>query len=207
MFHLNIENLVAAGRGTAFKNLGEVETMGTELSSKIFFKSYLPIIHFTHTYLKTNILSGILDKYSFMGSGDPIDISGNQLPYSPENSFIVGIEYNLFNNLNLRFDYKYVDKVFTDFHNIGDSSFRGSWDNYGNIGIKGPVPSYSIVNTNIMYKPSKNIDLIVSAKNLTDEIYIGSRLHSNPNQNQADISSGIIPGPRRQINFSVKYSL
>ena len=205
MFHLNIENLVAAGRGTAFKNLGEVQTMGTELSSKIFFKSYLPILHFNHTYLKTNISSGILDKYAFMGSGDAIDISGNDLPYSPENSFILGFEYNLFNRINLRFDYKYIDKVFTDFHNIGDSSIRGSWDNIGQIGIRGPVPSYSIVNANITYNPSKNIKIAIAAKNLTDEIYIGSRLHSNPNQTQADISSGIIPGPRRQINISVKY--
>ena len=42
---------------------------------------------------------------------------------------------------------------------------------------------------------------------ITDKIYIGSRLHSNPSQTQADISSGIIPGPRRQINFTIKYSL
>jgi len=204
-FHLDIENLVAAGRGTAFKNLGKVETMGTELSSRISFNSYLPVIHLTHTYLKTNVLNGILDKYSFMGSGDPIDISGNNLPYSPKNAFILGLEYNLFNNFNFRFDFKYVDKVFTDFHNIGDSSIRGSWDNIGQIGIRGPIPSYHIVNASFNYNPSKNINMTISGKNLTDEIYIGSRLHSNPNQPKADISSGIIPGARRQINVSVKY--
>ena len=27
-FHVDIENLVAAGRGTVFKNLGKVQTMG-----------------------------------------------------------------------------------------------------------------------------------------------------------------------------------
>ena len=48
--------------------------------------------------------------------------------------------------------------------------------------------------------------LFVSGKNITDEIYIGSRLHSNPGQKDANISSGILPGPRRQINLGVEYN-
>ena len=46
---------------------------------------------------------------------------------------------------------------------------------------------------------------VVIIKNVTDEIYIGSRLHSNPGQQAANLSSGIIPGPRRQINFGINY--
>ena len=206
-FHVDIENLVAAGRGTAFKNLGKVETMGTEIASQITFNRYLPKLHFTQTFLKTSIKSGLLDKYSFMGSGDAIDISGNKLPYAPENSILVGFEYDFLDKMNLRVDFNYVGKVFTDFHNIGNNNLRGSWDNIGNIGIKGPVPSYSFINANFSYNLTDNTDLNIVAKNLTDEIYIGSRLHSNPNQTRADLSSGIIPGPRRQINFSIKYSL
>ena len=208
-FHLDIENLVAAGRGTAFKNLGKVETMGTELSTRIFSNSslWIPTLHFTQTYLKTNIISAVMDKYYFMGSGDPIDISGNELPYSPENSFLLGIEYNILEKIRIRFDYKYVGRVYTDFHNIDDTRLRGSWDDVGNIGIRGPIPEYSIINANISFKPSSKINIVITAKNLMDKIYIGSRLHSNPNQPQADISSGIIPGPRRQINLSVKFSL
>jgi Fe(3+) dicitrate transport protein len=38
-----------------------------------------------------------------------------------------------------------------------------------------------------------------------DEKYIGSRLHSNPGQPEAGLSSGIMPGPRRQINLGVDY--
>ena len=43
-------------------------------------------------------------------------------------------------------------------------------------------------------------------QNITDEIYVGSRLHSNPGQKQANISSGIIPGARRQINLGLEYN-
>ena len=201
LFHLDIKNLVAAGRGTAFKNLGEVETMGTELSSKFDFSKYpiLPTIYFSHTFLNTNIKSGYLDPHYFMGTGAPIDLSGNALPYSPKNTFLLGIEQEIFKNrMNLRLDLKYVDRVFTDFHNILE---------IGQVGIKGPVDSYYLLNGNISYQFSKNILVNLTGKNLLDEIYIGSRLHSNPNQTQADISSGILPGPRRQINFSIKYSL
>ena len=48
-------------------------------------------------------------------------------------------------------------------------------------------------------------DLCVDGRTITDEIYIGSRLHSNPGQKQASLSSGILPGPRRQINLGLEY--
>ena len=47
---------------------------------------------------------------------------------------------------------------------------------------------------------------IFSANNITDESYIGSRLHSNPGQKEAGLSSGIIIGPRRQINLGLEYN-
>ena len=53
---------------------------------------------------------------------------------------------------------------------------------------------------------SEKVRIFVSAKNLSDEIYVGSRLHSNPGQPQANLSSGILPGPRRQINVGVDYT-
>ena len=172
--------------------------MGTELSSKVNFSKYpiLPTIYFSHTFLRTNIKSGFLDPYYFMGTGAAIDLSGNNLPYAPRNTFLFGVEQKLFNNIiHLRVDLKHVDKVFTDFHNIYE---------IGQVGIKGPVDSYNVLNGSISYEFSKKTLIILSGKNLFDEIYIGSRLHSNPNQTQADISSGILPGPRRQINFSIK---
>jgi len=41
---------------------------------------------------------------------------------------------------------------------------------------------------------------------VTDNVYIGSRLHSNPRDTEASKSTGILPGPRRQINLSVQYN-
>ena len=213
-FHVDIEDLVAAGRGTAFKNLGKVESMGTELSMKLEFKSYpfLPILNITHTYLKTKIKSGLLDKYYFMGTGDPLDLSiasngePNSLPYSPENTLLFGLEKMYFENLYLRIDYKYVGKAYTDFHNITKNDVDKIYSLSSGLGIMGPLDSYSTINTSISYNISSKIKLTFIAKNLLDEVFIGSRLHSNPNQSQANISSGIIPGPRRQFNLSINYS-
>ena len=57
-----------------------------------------------------------------------------------------------------------------------------------------------------MYNINSSLSLSFSGKNITDEIYIGSRLHSNPGMKDANISSGILPGARRQINVGLEYS-
>ena len=74
-----------------------------------------------------------------------------------------------------------------------------------NLGIRGPVPSYDVINASIVFNASDKLSISLIGKNITDEVYIGSRLHSNPSQTEAGMSSGIIPGPRRQINFGINY--
>ena len=69
------------------------------------------------------------------------------------------------------------------------------------------MPSYNVLNMSANYQVSDKMQVFFSGKNITDNIYIGSRLHSNPGQKNANISSGIIPGPRRQINFGINYTL
>ena len=203
LFHLVVENMVAAGRGTIFDNLGKIAMYGTELGLKInTSQKGLPDIHISHTYLKSKIIDGILDQYSFLSNGGAISIEGNSLPYTPENTLLLGLEYSIIKDLTMRLDYKFVEQVYTDFHNLE----RKDCNNYCNLGIMGPVPSYNIFNFNINYYFYKNLKINMIIKNLTDEVYIGSRLHSNPGQLSANKSSGIIPGPRRQINLGINYS-
>ena len=57
-FWLRIEDLVAAGRGTAFRNLGQVETYGLETAlalSTSRLGAVLPDLHLAHTWLRTRI--------------------------------------------------------------------------------------------------------------------------------------------------------
>jgi len=198
-FHLDIENLVAAGRGTAFKNLGKVQTYGIEFNSRFKFSDFnkfIPNIFATYTYLQTEVLDGEIVSYVSGSYGSTISIEGNELPYSPKSTLIIGLEISPINNLDIMFDYKYVSSVFTDFENIIEPD---------NLGISGSIPSYGIYNISFNYNFGSSYRMFMTGKNLTDEIYIGSRLHSNPGQKSANLSSGILPGARRQINFGIEY--
>ena len=198
-FHNNIENLVAAGRGTAFKNLGKVTTQGIEARATIMLSDIyvlIPNINVSYTFLSTEINSGEIIS-NIKSGGAIVSIKGKELPYSPDHTITVGIEFRPLQNMILRSDFRYVGKVYTDFENIEETD---------KIGVTGPIPEYSIISISGYYQISQKINIFFSGKNITDEIYIGSRLHSNPGQKDANISSGIIPGPRRQINIGLEYS-
>ena len=198
-FHIDIENLVAAGRGTAFKNLGKVTTQGIEartslLLSNIF--SLLPDMDISYAFLATEVKDATIISNVSGTAGSEVSINGKELPYSPDHTLTVGLEYNSSPKMNLRADLRYVSEVYTDFENIEKTD---------DIGVTGPIPSYNIFNISGSYKVSPQLKIFFSGKNITDEVYIGSRLHSNPGQKEANISSGIIPGPRRQVNIGLEY--
>lgn len=195
-FQLDIEDMVAAGRGTAFKNLGRVTNMGVENTLEFHlseWNSILPDFHFIYTYLNTEVTQGKISTYN---SNSIIDISGNKLPYAPTHSFVTGLTENIRSWLNLRVDLKYTGKVYTDFENLETTSNRGD---------KGPIEPYYILNASAQADITKNWKVFATGKNLLDKVYIGSRLHSNPGQPHASLSSGILPGFRRQVNIGIEY--
>ena len=195
-FHVDIENLIAAARATAFKNLGKVRTMGVESRASIYlstFSSLLPNINVVHTLMDSEVIEG-----SLSASLGKTDIAGNKLPYVPRNTLIVGVESAFSDKVAMRFDCKYVSKVYTDFENIESTQ---------NKGIQGTIDPYTIVNLSANYEINKKINLFLSGKNILDTVYIGSRLHSNPIKKEPSVSSGILPGPRRQINVGIEYNL
>ena len=216
VFHISIEDLVAASRAFQFINLGKVKSMGLEFSGTIYpsllssdFKNIFPTLFLSLSLLDTEVLDGITYNNNFYhvnedDSNYTIDISGNELPYSPKMTFNLGLQKNLFDVLDVRFDYRYVSSSYTDFQNI----------EFGNldyivqelIGISGPIPDLEIINISSAYSLSDKMKISLSVKNLLDEKYIGSRLHSNPSQPEANKSSGIIPGAPRQVNIGIDYN-
>ena len=198
-FLLRVEDLVAAGRGTAFRNLGEVETYGLETALALHASGLgpvLPDLHLAHTWLQTRVRNGRVTSATRAGDVE-VDISGNELPYAPPHTLTVSLVKET-RGLRLRTDVRFVDDVFTDFENI-DRTF--------NRGDTGPIPAYSIVNASADYAFAPRWSAFVTAKNLLDEVYIGSRLHSNAGQPQAHLSSGILVGPRRQLTAGIRRGL
>ena len=199
-FLLKIEDLVAAGRGTAFRNLGKVDTYGLEAALALATSRIgplLPDVNLSYTWLQTEIRSGIVTSATMAGNV-AVDLTGNQLPYAPPHTLTVSLVKRTKRGLRLRADLRFVDEVFTDFENIGRTYNRGD---------TGPIPAYSVLNASADYAISPRWSAFVTAKNLLDEVYIGSRLHSNAGQPQAHLSSGILVGPRRQVNAGIKRGL
>ena len=199
-FLIKVEDLVAAGRGTAFKNLGKVDLSGIEVATTFGiseFVSILPDFNLSYTYLQTNIVDGIVKSATIAGNVD-VTLDGNELPYAPRHTFTVGLSKRIGDAVRMRADLRFVDEVFTDFENLHQTFNRGD---------TGPIPSYAIVNASIDYKLTKQWQIFLTAKNIFDHVYIGSRLHSNAGQPEANLSSGILIGPRRQILFGIKQGL
>ena len=196
-FLIRVEDLVAAGRGTAFKNLGKVDLSGIEMAMTLGiseFVSILPDLNLSYTYLQTNIIDGIVPSATIAGNVN-VELNGNELPYAPRHTFTVGLAKRIGDSVRMRADMRFVDEVFTDFENLQETFNRGD---------TGPIPSYAIVNASIDYKLTKQWQIFLTAKNIFDHVYIGSRLHSNAGQPEANLSSGILIGPRRQILFGIK---
>ena len=196
-FLIKVKDLVAAGRGTAFKNLGKAHLSGLEMAVTLEaseFASILPELNLSYTYLQTKIVDGIVKSATIAGNVD-VELNGNELPYAPRHTFTVGLTKQIGDVLRMRTDIRFVDEVFTDFENLQQTYNRGD---------TGPIPSYAIVNASIDYSLTKQWQVFLTVKNILDHVYIGSRLHSNAGQPEANLSSGILIGPRRQILFGIK---
>ena len=196
-FYLRIEDLVAAGRGTAFRNLGMARTYGVELATSLraFSSESSPVAHVSYTYLQTEVLDGRIQS-AVVNNVPSVDISGNELPYAPRHNVTLAVTQQI-GAASLRADYRYVGDVFTDFENLDYTTGRGD---------TGPVPAYSVIGGSLQLPIGEALMAQLTVKNALDEIYIGSRLHSNPRQTAANQSSGILPGARRQVNVSLRYS-
>ena len=156
-FFIKIEDLVAAGRGTAFKNLGKVDLSGLEMAMTLGvseFVSLLPDLNLSYTYLQTNIVDGIVKSATIAGNVD-VELNGNELPYAPRHTFTVGLAKQIGDGLRLRADMRFVDEVFTDFENLQKTFNRGD---------TGPIPSYAIVNASIDYKLTRQWQFFLTAK-------------------------------------------
>ncbi|PEN14280.1 TonB-dependent receptor [Longibacter salinarum] len=200
-FYLYVEDLVG-GRTSFQQNLGVVESYGVETQASFDFGTYvgwMPRVDATYTYLDSEVVQGIIPRA--LGTG-LVDISGNQLPAAPNHTATVRVSKTLEDlGLMVYGDMRYRGMYFTDLENLPVNQ-SGAPPSHGE---RGPVPSNAIFNAGIRYDATDAVRLQLTAKNVTDNVYIGSRIHSNPRQRDASLSTGIIPGARRQVNLSVTY--
>ena len=198
-FYMTIHDMIAAARGTAFTNLEMVTSTGVESALKLKLSQaneWLPDLFCNYTYLMTEVHDGILTTSAISDTIVP-DVSGNELPYAPNHNLILGLNYSIMGVVDLMFNYRYVSQSFSDYENIEYIFNRGD---------TGAIPAYWLFNASINVHVKNKFRAFITAKNIFDKQYIGSRLHSNPGQKNASSSSGIMPGAGRQINLGISYN-
>ncbi|MFN3403753.1 MAG: TonB-dependent receptor domain-containing protein [Cytophagaceae bacterium] len=202
-FNMSIKDVIALGKGGTLKNLGTARTYGLEWNSRLkisTWSKYLPDFNVAYTLLYTELGDAMMA--SALKPGE-VNVKGNELPYAPRHSIVAGLSKDL-GKFSARVDVTYVSQVYTDYENIEFTRNRGD---------TGPVPAYSLFDASLLYRHNNNWVFFITGKNLLDNIYIGSRLHSDPYQSdgsnylflKANTSSGILPGARRQINVGIRY--
>jgi len=123
-------------------------------------------------------------------------IKNNTVPYLPPSIVNIGIMYS-YKGFSIGGNVNFVAAQYTDYLNIKNETAEGA------IGI---LPSFKTIDVNLAYSCAdlKNRYLsgctfFIAGKNITNEIYMASRLHR--------LSSGIMPGGFRQINAGIKFNL
>ena len=195
-FYTYVEDLVG-GKTRFTKNLGVVQSYGLESQATIkgrVLSPLLPTLNATYTLMQTEVVEGIVP--SAIGTGTA-DISGNELIAAPNHTATVGLSKTFADlGLTLRSSLRYRGAFYTDLENLEFTTNRGD---------TGPVSSHTVLDAGATYRYANDLRFNLSVTNLTDHVYVGSRLHSNPRDTKASGSTGILPGPRRQVNLSIQY--
>lgn len=109
---------------------------------------------------------------------------GNRLPYTPENLLNITVGYRAPTHWNVRTEYVYVGRQFSDFDNSTSPGTNGQDGLIASYGIWNVVANYMINQTT----------LFIAAKNLSDETYI------------VDRTRGIQVGMPRTLQMGAKYA-
>jgi Fe(3+) dicitrate transport protein len=193
-FRLDYENQIvpaslAGGIGSAFTNGGQTLHQGFELNAQIdtgtifnsknnfYFRS-------AYTYLPTAEFRG--RRFSSVSGFTTVSVTGNRLPYAPENLLTASVGYSNPIGFDGFFETVYVGNQFSD-----DLNTRTSLA--GSNGQRGFIPSQTYLNATANFKVEKwRTTFFVTGKNLFDRTFI------------VDRSRGILPGIPRLVQAGVK---
>lgn len=172
-FHYDYENLQAQDsvqNQPIIRNVGEAQVDGIEVEGFLQIADTVQL-DFSVAYLDARFTEGSLSEPLRPAPLDQPagsvqqDLSGNALPRAPEWKFNVGAQ-NLWNlksgaQLMVRANYAYQSEVFFTVFNLD----AGSQDAYG------------LLDARVQYThPSKNWDLSLFGRNLSDETYFGNQI-------------------------------
>lgn len=180
-FHMDFDNQIvpqseSGGLGATVTNAGETLHQGLEGAvdyelgggwSMGANATWVP----TAKYNSTKIVGGI-------------DRNGNRLPYAPELTANLSLNYKA-GGLKTSLSAYHVSSQFVDAENTRTESTDGR---------RGEIPAYTTLDLSAHYAVNKQLDVFGTVRNLLDKKYIASR---NPD--------GIFPGAERNFEVGVSY--
>ena len=188
-FRMDYENQIipaslAGGVGATLTNGGATLHQGLELRAQIDTAPITGSAHdvyfrFAYTYLPVAKFSGI--RLSNIAGFGNVSVSGNRLPYAPEQVGVIGIGYAK-GTVDLMLEAVHTTDQFGDDLNTVDSTPDGQ---------RGLIPGYTVWNTAVNYTIGR-ATLFLTVKNLMDELFI------------VDRTRGILPGSPRLAQAGVR---
>jgi Fe(3+) dicitrate transport protein len=188
-FRMDYENQIipaslAGGVGATLTNGGATLHQGLELRAQIDTapitgSSHDVYFRFAYTYLPVAEFTGI--RLSNIAGFGNVSVSGNRLPYAPEQVGVIGIGYAK-GTVDLMLEAVRTTDQFGDDLNTVDSTPDGQ---------RGLIPGYTVWNTAVNYTIGR-ATLFLTVKNLMDELFI------------VDRTRGILPGSPRLAQAGVR---
>ena len=189
LFRMDYENQIvpaslAGGIGATLTNGGETLHQGLELraqvdSAPITGSAHDVFVRFSYTYLPVAEFEGA--RFSSIPGFGSAAVSGNRLPYAPEQMATVGVGY-AHAAFDARVEAVRTSDQFTDDLNTVAPTADGQ---------RGAIPGYTVWNAALNYTVGRST-LFVTVKNLFDELFI------------VDRTRGILPGSPRLVQAGVR---
>lgn len=195
LFRMDYENQIvpaslAGGVGSAFTNGGETLHQGIEVTGRldtgtIFNSAHNFYLRTAFTYLPTAKFTGT--RFSNVGGFGNVSVSGNRLPYAPEQLLNVILGHSHSRGVNTFIEGVYVGRQFGDDLNTVNPTANGQ---------RGAIPSYTVWNATFNYEAEAvRSTFFITVKNLFDRAYI------------VDRSRGILPSSPRLVQAGIKFRL
>jgi Fe(3+) dicitrate transport protein len=195
VFRMDFENQivpasVAGGSGATLTSAGETLQQGVEFAGEVQGNAFVdwPVDVFarlSYTWLAAAEYVG--ERYSGIPGFASVKVTGNRLPYAPEHLLAGTVGARMPFGLSVELEGVYTSAAFTDDLNTVDVVANGQ---------RGEIPGYTVWNLTANYGlDACDCKLFVTAKNLTDELYV------------ADMSRGLIPGMPRLVQggFEIRF--
>ncbi len=193
VFRMDYENqivpaTIAGGVGSTFTNGGETLHQGFEFTGRvdsgtIFRSRHNFYLRSALTWIPIAKFTGV--RFSSVGGFSNVNVSGNRIPYAPENLLNLNVGYSNDKGVDSFIEGVYVSGQFSDDLNSVDPTPNGQ---------RGTIPSYMVWNASFNYRTeSLRSTFFFTIKNLFDRTYI------------VDRSRGIMPSSPRLLQAGLNW--